>query len=419
MIDVLITSYNTISSDYRQMEDDLDAAREKRPQAKKKRRAPYVFDVEFHRIVLDEAHTVSSPLANVYAGGHYCNSRLTRPCFLQIRNSKTGYFKSTCALKSERRLCLTGTPTVNNPSDLRSLLQFLEVDPLRRFRVFRKLVLGPIKENRESGLRTIRTTMSFICLRRKKEGLLDAIQLVQKKVRAVRVGWPEGCAHKQTYDVLFNTVRAYFIKLLTLQNGNDRVLEQFMQILALVLRIRQCCNHMGLVPEDLRQSMKDVDVPKLIKAIDNEEGATLFEVLQGVFKAELVECVVCMNELSENDAKVLRSCRHVFCQSCLNQIANHLCPLCRVPYSSDDMVDMQTAAEAAKKEKVPFEAKKELKKHGRSPKFQAILDKIDQMKPDEKGVFFSQWTSCLNLLEVEFKALGHTFTRIGKYYRRL
>ena len=285
---------------------------------------------------------------------------------------------------------------------------------MRRFKVFHKLVLEPIKENRESGLRTIRTTLSFICLRRKKEGLLDDIQLVQKSVQIVQVGWPEDCAHKQTYDVLFNTVRAYFINLLSLHGGSERVMQQFMQILALVLRIRQCCSHMGLVPEDYRQIIENVNITELVKAIDNEEGQTLLEVLQGFFKTELVECVVCMNELSESDAKVLRTCRHVFCQSCLNQISNHLCPLCRVPYTSDDMVDMQTAAEAAKKEKVPFDAKKELKKHGRSPKFQAILDMIDKMKPDEKGVFFSQWTSCLDLLEVEFKALGHTFTRIGK-----
>lgn len=55
-----------------------------------------------------------------------------------------------------------------------------------------------------------------------------------------------------------------------------------------------------------------------------------------------------------------------------------------------------------------------MKKHGRAPKIQAVLDLIDQMKPDEKGVIFSQWTSTLDLLEEEFKALGHTFTRIGK-----
>jgi SNF2 family DNA or RNA helicase len=194
-------------------------------------------------------------------------------------------------------------------------------------------------------------------------------------------------------------------------------MQQFMQILALVLRIRQCCVHMSLVPEEYRQRAENVDVGAVVKAIEQEEGASLLQILQGFFQTELVECVVCMNELSEQDAKILRTCQHVFCESCLNQISNFLCPLCRSPYSSDDMIDMKTAEEASKKEKIPFNAKKELKKHGRSPKFQAVLDIIDQMKYDEKGVIFSQWTSVLDLLEEEFKLLGHTYTRIGKSCR--
>jgi len=51
-------------------------------------------------------------------------------------------------------------------------------------------------------------------------------------------------------------------------------------------------------------------------------------------------------------------------------------------------------------------------KYGRSPKIQAMLDAIDDMAPDSKGVIFSQWTSLLDIIEVEFQREGHTFTRI-------
>jgi hypothetical protein len=34
---------------------------------------------------------------------------------------------------------------------------------------------------------------------------------------------------------------------------------------------------------------------------------------------------------------------------------------------------------------------------GRPPKIQALLDAIDEMAPDEKGVIFSQWTYVLNV----------------------
>lgn len=47
----------------------------------------WIFDIHFHRIILDEAHT--------------------------IRNSDTARFKSTMLISADYKLCLTGTPYVN------------------------------------------------------------------------------------------------------------------------------------------------------------------------------------------------------------------------------------------------------------------------------------------------------------------
>lgn len=55
---------------------------------------------------------------------------------------------------------------------------------------------------------------------------------------------------------------------------------------------------------------------------------------------------------------------------------------------------------------------KSSRKLGRSPKHQALLDTIDEMEHDEKGVIFSQWTSHLDLIEAELFRAGHTYTRI-------
>eukprot|EP00977_Amphora_coffeiformis_P014893 scaffold4244_cov167-Amphora_coffeaeformis.AAC.6 len=49
---------------------------------------------------------------------------------------------------------------------------------------------------------------------------------------------------------------------------------------------------------------------------------------------------------------------------------------------------------------------------GQSPKVQKLLSLIDEMEPDEKGVIFSQWTSFLDIVQLEMQKLGHTFTRI-------
>jgi SWI/SNF-related matrix-associated actin-dependent regulator of chromatin subfamily A3 len=166
---------------------------------------------------------------------------------------------------------------------------------------------------------------------------------------------------------------------------------------------------MGLVPLHYRQ--RATELKESIALLGPEEGASLLGHLEGAFKSlELVECAVCMNALEEKDAVILRKCEHIFCQSCLEQIANHLCPFCREPYSPEDMIKKECAEAAAKRGKI--DAVEEIALHGRSPKVQAVLDDINEMQPDEKGVVFSQWTSMLDIVAAEFSDLGITFTRI-------
>jgi SNF2 family DNA or RNA helicase len=74
------------------------------------------------------------------------------------------------------------------------------------------------------------------------------------------------------------------------------------------------------------------------------------------------------------------------------------------------MITKPTAKEASSKRSA---AKVSRTGHGRSPKIQALLNLIDMMDPDEKGVIFSQWTRVLKLVEEEFLRLGHTYVVIS------
>jgi SNF2 family DNA or RNA helicase len=88
-LDVLMTSYHTLASDYKTWVEVMegDAEQDLGARSKKKRRkAPHIFELEFHRIVLDEAHIV--------------------------RNSQACLWKAVMSLQSERKVCLTGTPFV-------------------------------------------------------------------------------------------------------------------------------------------------------------------------------------------------------------------------------------------------------------------------------------------------------------------
>ena len=66
----------------------------------------------------------------------------------------------------------------------------------------------------------------------------------------------------------------------------------------------------------------------------------------------------------------------------------------------------KAAAKGNKKPKVKYD------EFGQSPKLERLFELIDQMKPGEKGVIFSQWTSLLDIVQRSMQDMGHTFTRI-------
>jgi len=300
-----------------------------------------------------------------------------------------------------------GTPYVNKPSDIHSLLSFLQVQPLCKKSVFARLVVYPIKDRREIGLQTIRTTMAHIMLRRTK-GKVD-LDLPAKSVEMFRVRFPPISEHKKTYDRLFGAARSYVLNLL--QEGKGQVMMEITELFELVLRIRQLCCHGGLMGQrELDDILAGLEHNSVQKGLSKKDGKKVLGVLAGAFHgASLVECAVCCSDMQEEPAAVLRGCKHLFCRPCLSNVTTCLCPVCGMEFGPDGVVDKQLAHNATKK--TPLSLRDSMQ-YGRSPKVQALLDAIRTMKPDEKGVMFSQWTSFLNIVEYELIKEGHTCTRI-------
>lgn len=179
-VDILLVSYNTLASDYDASSSKIDSGSNSKKKAKRARKgAETIFEIDFHRIVLDEAHI--------------------------IRNSKTRAFKGVSLIKADRKLALTGTPFVNTADDVFSLLKFLGVEPLNDKSIFTRAVTQPIKQGDEIGLTRLRTTMGFLSLRRSKNNL--NIPFVEKDVQLCSIEWAPDDPHKKIYDALFGTVR--------------------------------------------------------------------------------------------------------------------------------------------------------------------------------------------------------------------
>lgn len=403
-VDILLVSYQTLAADYSKYfgKDDGDS----KPAATKKRKngsggASTIFDIPFHRVILDEAHT--------------------------IRNGKAKATKACLKLKATNRLCLTGTPLQNKPEDIRPLLSFIGSEPLGQQDIFRRAISSPIKSGDDVGLARLRAVMAHFALRRTKEK--EGINLTDRTVQVCTVQFPEGSVHQRIYDVLFESARTAFSALLSA--GDKEALKEYAGILETLLRIRQACCSGILVPKERLERAEKV-VADLMKSkadssdpLTAEEGKKLLDKLKGIFEeSESAECCICLEEFCSEAAMILRSCSHVYCKGCISHVAgmrSHACPLCRVSFEPDDMVAMNMASEAANKvDENPTDEEVETSladvsddELAASPKIAALLQSIGQISDEsEKGVALSQFTGYLDVIGDALEAAGHSHTRI-------
>ena len=120
-----------------------------------------------------------------------------------------------------------------------------------------------------------------------------------------------------------------------------------------LLRLRQCCLDPSLVPEarvnaaqkalSLAQDNRGV---KLSATKAKEMLAKLTEILTGNDGVEAMKvCSICYDDVQENNACLLSTCSHVFCETCLHtwlETDNNSCPMCRVAFDRKDLLKSST-----------------------------------------------------------------------------
>jgi SNF2 family DNA or RNA helicase len=109
--------------------------------------------------------------------------------------------------------------------------------------------------------------------------------------------------------------------------------------------------------------------------------------IEYVKKTEQNECVICLEEMKENDNSpcVIKTCGHKICSNCLPLAmrSNDKCPICRTTYSLKDIIKVN----ANKNENDEM-----LKKYG--SKLFNLMKLIDET-PNVKTLIFSQWDELL------------------------
>uniref|UniRef100_A0A0D9W2C3 RING-type domain-containing protein n=1 Tax=Leersia perrieri TaxID=77586 RepID=A0A0D9W2C3_9ORYZ len=344
--------------------------------------------IDWCRVVLDEAHTIKSP--------------------------KTKAARAAFELTSHCRWCLTGTPLQNNLEDLFSLLCFLHVEPWCDATWWHKLIQRPYENGDEKGLKLVRAILRPLMLRRTKEtkDKMGNPILVLPPANIEIVECEQSEDERDFYEALFRRSKVQFDKFV----AQGSVLNNYANILELLLRLRQCCDHPFLVISRAdTQKYTDLDqlAQRFLEGVQRDSvrrsappsQAYVEEVVEEIRQGATTECPICLE--SASDDPVLTPCAHRMCGECLlsswRTPTGGPCPLCRSPITKAELITLPSQC------RFEVDPENNWKDSCKVQKLIMILEGLQKKR--EKSIVFSQFTSFFDLLEIPFNQKGIKFLR--------
>ncbi|EDR08813.1 SNF2 superfamily protein, partial [Laccaria bicolor S238N-H82] len=371
--DVVITTYQIVAGEH------ADATNTVAHSKKKKKLDRSLFEVNWKRIILDEGHV--------------------------IRNPKTKMARAVVALNADRRWVLTGTPIINSPRDLGSLLTFLQIcRPLDNEDFYKRLLLRPLKNGEAAGVELLRALMSHICIRRTKEmqdaNGLPLIPLPPVEMIKVPVALNEEA--RRLYDEVQRVSQQRFENFIN--RGANAVQSN---VLSMLTRMRQIALHPGLVPQNYLEELRNAEGNDGThihgKPLSPEEKLRLQEQL-GQAIEDCEECPICFSVL--DDARIT-NCAHMFCFPCITEVISRdpKCPMDRRPLTLGDLYERLPPTDLTQKPNpVGIRA-------GSSAKIDQLIHLLKLTPTNEKSLVFSQFTSFLDKIAETMDEEGIPYVR--------
>ncbi|KAL8847504.1 MAG: hypothetical protein Q9221_007459 [Calogaya cf. arnoldii] len=387
-----------------------------------------LFQTNFFRIVLDEAHS--------------------------IREQATRQSQAICALSAQRRWAVTGTPVQNRLDDLGALIKFLRIKPFSERGGFSQFILSPFKMADPEVLPKLRLLVDSITLRRLK----DRIDLPDRTDQIVRLKFTPD--EERLYE-WFARDSDRRVRILANEQRKSLGGKSYVHILRAIMRLRLICAHgRELLSEDdlkltegysannaIDLDSDDIDSSKLF--INAREA---YQMLMLFRETDADTCCQCAKKI-EPDLEVagpdqdqvighMLPCYQVVCEECFPGLKKHLdmekthftCPYCdseiRTSFFELTKIGIEAAEAARERAKEdPKHAKIMGRYGGPHTKTKALLDALEQSKIDSeelptgehpiKSVVFSGWTSHLDLIQIALEEHRIRYVRLdGKMARK-
>ncbi|KAK7953055.1 hypothetical protein PG988_013749 [Apiospora saccharicola] len=271
--DVVLTTYGTVGHEFR----------------RKRNHGILAENAMFYRIILDEAHN--------------------------IKNRRSTTSEAVCKIKGTYRICMTGTPFMNNTSEIYSLIRFLRIEPYRWWDEFSQDIDRPIKkwddDEHSEAMRRLRALIWSFTMRRSKNSVLDGqriLNLPTKEIIEVKAEFNEDQA--KFYNDLEATHRQKFENY---SNSRSKK-KNYMFILVLILRLRQVCSHPHLIKNFGIPDGAELDSDGMIElALDLSPA-----VVEQVCSQPSFQCLIC-DELTL-DPMIIAPCGHHICCQCFTAV---------------------------------------------------------------------------------------------------
>ncbi|KAL6614383.1 hypothetical protein ACP70R_036653 [Stipagrostis hirtigluma subsp. patula] len=368
-----------------------------------------------------------------------------------IKNYRTQVARACWGLRAKRRWCLSGTPIQNAVEDLYSYFRFLRYDPYAVYKQFCTMIKLPISRNPTNGYKKLQVVLKTVMLRRTKATMLDGKPIISLPPKTVSLKTVDFTNEERAF---YNTLEAESREQFKEYAAAGTVKQNYVNILLMLLRLRQACDHPHLVRghESTSSWMSSLEMAKKLPMERQQELLTCLQSCAAI-------CALC-NDAPED--AVVTLCGHVFCNQCiLEQLTgdDSICPVsnCRVRLSTTSLFSRGTLECSLQRiscdfksndscmEMVHAEKQPGIDSSYASSKVRAALDillslpkidatqtsddkkstgltseKIDvksssenvDTKLTEKAIVFSQWTRMLDLLEVHLKACHVTYRRL-------
>ncbi|URD76688.1 SNF2 family N-terminal domain [Musa troglodytarum] len=369
-----------------------------------------------------------------------------------IKNYRTQVARACWGLRAKRRWCLSGTPIQNAVDDLYSYFRFLRYDPLATYKTFCSVIKTPISRNPTNGYKKLQAVLKTVMLRRTKGSMIDGKPIITLPTKTITLKKVEFSEEERTF---YSNLEAESREQFKVYANEGTVKQNYVNILLMLLRLRQACDHRLLVNGYDSNSVRRSSIEMLTKHPKEKQ-----KFLLSCLEASLAICTIC-NDPPED--AVVTICGHVFCNQCISEHLNgddNICPsadckvqldvasvfsrntlvssICELPVeeccSSGCGSAMVHAAETcgnrlssySSKVKAAVEILQSLPKSQCSLpncKLEKLIEETDgslqnqicsvdtddrkssnqNCHPSEKAIVFSQWTRMLDLLEVPLK----------------